>query len=182
MGWEEGTGEGADEEEFHLRRLKKAQLTDLLGQLYFSKMSCARSSPPSVNIIIILLQLALGALLSWERTEEAGTEGDGLGNVGTQISISFHRFRLASEAGGARRRPPSVTARTLKFEAVTSTYMLESQRSIPITAWPILAFRPGPAARPPDRILIKINNIAAITCFNCASVTNRRCGSATDSD
>lgn len=40
------------------------RLTVLLGQLYFSKISCARSSPPSVNIIIILLQLALGALLS----------------------------------------------------------------------------------------------------------------------
>lgn len=52
----------------------EAPLTVLLGQLYFSKMSCARSSPPSVNIIIILLQLALGALLSWERTEETGTE------------------------------------------------------------------------------------------------------------
>lgn len=40
-------------------------LTVLLGQLYFSKISWARSSPPSVNIIIILLQLALGALVSW---------------------------------------------------------------------------------------------------------------------
>lgn len=33
-------------------------LTVLLGQLYFSKTSCTRSSPPSVNIMIILLQLA----------------------------------------------------------------------------------------------------------------------------
>lgn len=33
-------------------------LTVRLGQLYFSKTSCTRSSPPSVNIIIILLQLA----------------------------------------------------------------------------------------------------------------------------
>lgn len=32
--------------------------TVLLGQLYFSKTSCTRSSPPSVNIMIILLQLA----------------------------------------------------------------------------------------------------------------------------
>lgn len=33
-------------------------LTVRLGQLYFSKTSCTRSSPPSVNIMIILLQLA----------------------------------------------------------------------------------------------------------------------------
>lgn len=53
-------------------------LTVLLGQLYFSKISWARSSPPSVNIIIILLQLALGALVSWGTgrggREEAGQE------------------------------------------------------------------------------------------------------------
>lgn len=52
-------------------------LTVLLGQLYFSKISWARSSPPSVNIIIILLQLALGALVSWgtgrgRKTREGG--------------------------------------------------------------------------------------------------------------
>lgn len=34
------------------------RLTVRLGQLYFSKTSCTRSSPPSVNIMIILLQLA----------------------------------------------------------------------------------------------------------------------------
>lgn len=39
-------------------------LTVRLGQLYFSKTSCTRSSPPSVNIMIILLQLAR-VMLDW---------------------------------------------------------------------------------------------------------------------
>lgn len=50
-----------------------------------------------------------GAALLGEDGGETGTEGDELGNVGTQISISFHRFRFASEAGKVRWRPPIVT-------------------------------------------------------------------------
>lgn len=63
-------------------------LTVLLGQLYFSKISWARSSPPSVNIIIILLQLALGALVSWGagagREEQAAETREGGGREGKE--------------------------------------------------------------------------------------------------
>lgn len=55
-------------------------LTVLLGQLYFSKTSCTRSSPPSVNIMIILLQLArvmldCGADTAPEATPAASSAG-----------------------------------------------------------------------------------------------------------
>lgn len=50
--------------------IQSPRLTVLFGQLYFSKMSWARSSPPSVNIIIILLQFALGALVSCEKQKQ----------------------------------------------------------------------------------------------------------------
>lgn len=69
----------------------RRNLTVLLGQLYFSKISWARSSPPSVNIIIILLQLALGALVSWGtggrgrgREKEAGQEAGRKKNRGNE--------------------------------------------------------------------------------------------------
>lgn len=55
-------------------------LTVLLGQLYFSKTSCTRSSPPSVNIMIILLQLARVMLdCRAEKVPEAGPRVSGAG-------------------------------------------------------------------------------------------------------
>lgn len=50
-------------------------LTVLLGQLYFSKTSCTRSSPPSVNIMIILLQLARVMLDCGADTAPVATPG-----------------------------------------------------------------------------------------------------------